>query len=665
MPAVNRTTAFPVILFLFIFLFFNRIALIPETSAGTSPGTPDDVDTFQVLCYHDVRDDVQDDYDPDEMAVSTKRLIAHFAWLKGHGYHPVSIDDILNARDGKKKLPKKAVLITFDDGLKSIYTRVFPILKLFQYPAVVALMGAWLEGGEELVVKYGPRDLGYGDFLTIEQIRELNASGLIEFASHSYNLHHGVLANPQGNNLPAPATRIYDPVSGTYEDDATYEKRIREDLEKSIALMKSYLGKAPRVMVWPFGKYNRTSIAIARSLGMSINVSLMPEINRVDDLSLIGRNLISNNPYLDDFAWLMRHPLGDTDPMRVVHVDLDYLYDSDSTQLSRNLDRLLERVKRMKINTVFLQAFADTDGDGTANALYFPNRHMPVIADLFNRVAWQLKSRAQVRVYAWMPVSAFHLPPEKKPVWVIAGTGGTASPVKRLSLFDQRMRNIIIDLYEDLAKQADFDGILFHDDAFLSDFEDAGPAALAFYEKEWRLPSGIEQIRLDKNSFKKWSQAKTRYLIQFTHLLKERVELFRAPVKTARNIFALPILKPESCTWFAQSYPLFLDNYDFTAVMAMPYMEKAKKPHLWLKQLVTAAKAVEPTLKKTVFELQSRDWNTGENIPTRVLLKQMELLQLNGALSFGYYPDDFIKGHPVLKEIRKGISLETYPYEKR
>ena len=43
----------------------------------------------------------------------------------------------------------------------------------------------------------------------------------------------------------------------------------------------------------------------------------------------------------------------------------------------------------------------------------------------------------------------------------------------------------------------------------------------------------------------------------------------------------------------------------------------------------------------------------------------MELLQLNGALSFGYYPDDFIKGHPVLKEIRKGISLETYPYEKR
>lgn len=656
--AVNRTAAFPVILIPLIFFLFNSFTLCPETP---------DVDTFQVLCYHDVRDDVLEDYDPDEMAVSTQQLIAHFAWLKGHGYHPVSIDDILAARDGKKKLPGKAVLITFDDGLKSIYTRVFPVLKLFRYPAVVALVGAWLEGGKELVVKYGPRDLVYGDFLTGEQIRELNASGLIEFASHSYDLHQGVLANPQGNTLPAPGARIYDPASGTgaYEDDAAYKKRIREDLEKSIAFMKRYTGKAPRVMAWPFGKYNRTTIAIARSLGMTINVSLTPQINRIHDLSLIGRNLISNNPYLDDFAWMMRHPFGDTDPIRVVQVDLDYLYDTDNSQLTGNLDRLLERVKQMKINTVFLQAFADSNGDGTAEALYFPNRHMPVKADLFNRVAWQLKSRAQVRVYAWMPVSAFRLPPDKYPVWVVAGTRGAAPSLKRLSLFHQPMRQIIIDMYEDLAKHADFDGILFHDDAFLNDSEDAGPAALAFYEKKWGLPSDIEQIRLDKDSFKKWSQAKTLYLIQFTRLLKERVEQFRAPVKTARNIYALPLLKPESSTWYAQSYPLFLENYDFTVVMAMPYIEKAKKPGQWLKQLVTAAKAVEPSLKNTLFELQSRDWNTGKNISTEVLLEQMELLQLNGALNFGYYPDDFINGHPVLKEIRKGISLETYPYEKR
>lgn len=623
--------------------------------------------TFQVLCYHDVRDDVQEHYDPDEMAVSTHRLIAHFAWLREHGFHPVSVDDLLAARDGKKELPEKAILITFDDGLKSIYTRVYPILKLFNYPAVVGLMGSWLSGGKDLTVKYGPRDLKAGDFLTWKQIKELNASGLVEFASHSYDLHHGVSGNPQGNNLPAPAARIYNPAAGTYEDDEAYIKRIEEDLKKSVKLMKKHLGKGPRVMVWPYGKYNRTAMEIARSLGMSINLTLAPRINRVDDLSMVGRQLVSNNPYLDDFTWLLRHPLGGTDPMRVVHLDLDYLYDPDEVQLSRNLDLLLERVKRMKINTVFLQAFADVDGDGTANALYFPNRHLPVRADLFNRVAWQLKTRSGVRVYAWMPVTGFELPGVSNPVYVTADVeaGGVPSSFRRLSVFDGDNREVISEIYEDLAKHADFDGILFHDDAFLSDFEDAGPGALVFYEREWGFPGDIRKIREAPDIFKKWSEKKTEYLIDFTRELRERMELYRAPVKTARNLYARVVLEPGSCTWFAQSYPLFLESYDFTAVMAMPYMEKAEEPERWVERLVKAAGGVDPGLVRTVFELQSRDWNTGRDIPTEVLLRQMELLQLNGASSFGYYPDDFIKGHPDLKEIRKGISLQTYPYEKR
>jgi hypothetical protein len=35
---------------------------------------------------------------------------------------------------------------------------------------------------------------------------------------------------------------------------------------------------------------------------------------------------------------------------------------------------------------------------------------MPMRADLFSRVAWQLKSRAGVKVYAWLPVLGFELP---------------------------------------------------------------------------------------------------------------------------------------------------------------------------------------------------------------------------------------------------------------
>ena len=99
--------------------------------------------------------------------------------------------------------------------------------------------------------------------------------------------------------------------------------------------------------------------------------------------------------------------------------------------------------------------------------------------------------------------------------------------------------------------------------------------------------------------------------------------------------------------------------------MAMPFMENAKKPNRWLTNLVKKAQTSDPGLKKTIFELQARDWHGKKDIPVKVLLEQLEILQLNRALNYGYYPDDFIKGRPPLREIRKGISLQTYPYKKR
>ncbi|NBW63906.1 MAG: hypothetical protein EBR33_12480 [Synechococcaceae bacterium WB4_1_0192] len=44
---------------------------------------------------------------------------------------------------GKQPLPRKAVLLTFDDGYLSLYTRVFPLLLAYRIPAVAALVGEW------------------------------------------------------------------------------------------------------------------------------------------------------------------------------------------------------------------------------------------------------------------------------------------------------------------------------------------------------------------------------------------------------------------------------------------------------------------------------------------------------------------------------------------
>ena len=77
------------------------------------------------------------------------------------------------------------MLLTFDDGLKSVYTDVYPLLKIFDYPAVVSVVTDWLEIAPDQTVQYGDRQLGRDDFISWAEARQMQASGLVEFASHS------------------------------------------------------------------------------------------------------------------------------------------------------------------------------------------------------------------------------------------------------------------------------------------------------------------------------------------------------------------------------------------------------------------------------------------------------------------------------------------------
>ena len=78
------------------------------------------------ITWHDVSD-----ANPDQrfIAVRTERLIQQLSWLRENGYVPVSADAVLAAHRGGPALPDRAVLLTFDDGYASFYTRVYPILK--------------------------------------------------------------------------------------------------------------------------------------------------------------------------------------------------------------------------------------------------------------------------------------------------------------------------------------------------------------------------------------------------------------------------------------------------------------------------------------------------------------------------------------------------------
>ena len=344
----------------------------------------------------------------------------------------------------------------------------------------------------------------------------------------------------------------------------------------------------------------------------------------------------------------------DVTPILAAQVDLDYVYDPDIRQQEKNLRLLTQRVCRMGLTTVLLQAFADPDGNDGAEALYFPNHVLPMRRNLFPRVAETLR-RCGLKVYAWMPMLAFTLKPGQENLLVRKiDRAGKIVPTTNhhLSPFNPVGRKIIRKIYEDLARSASFDGILFHDDAVLSDYEDASPAALAAYKKAG-FPSDITRIRGNSALMKKWSRFKTRALIRFSNSLLGVVRRYHPTIRSGRALYARPILQPESEQWFAQSLPLFLQAYDYTFVLAMPFMEKAADTNSWLATLADRAMAWTVNPSSLVFELQTVDWRRRKKIATSETVAEIKLLNRQGIVSFAYYPDDFLRNHPEGNSMRQ------------
>lgn len=324
------------------------------------PADPDDGLTFRVLAFHDVRDDLRASFAtyPDATAIDTKTLASLFAWLKENDYHMVSVDQIIAARQGGKKLPPRSVLLSFDDGYRSFYTRVFPLLKAYGYPAVQALITDWVNHPANEKIKISATVELPGDyFLNWNDVAEMQRSGLVEFASHTHNLHRGILANPQGSEFPAATALQYLADKKRYETEAEYQTRVKEDLAHSSRLIQQYTGHAPRIMVWPYGAYHQPVQEIARQLGMPIMLTLDSGSNPPSQpLSKITRILIGYDTTTSVLKQELRAPAnynGDIYPVeRVVQVDLDYVYDADPQQQDKNLSCLLDRIKDLSPTTI-------------------------------------------------------------------------------------------------------------------------------------------------------------------------------------------------------------------------------------------------------------------------------------------------------------------------
>ncbi len=224
-----------------------------------------------MLAYHDVEDDAADQR---YLSVRTSALNEQIARLLHNGYHAISVQDILDAHYGLKSLPPKAFLLSFDDGYSSFYTRVWPLLKAWNVPALWAPVGSWVDTPAGQPVNFGGLMTPRERFATSgdgARAQPLAAGG--DRRSH-WASHYGLPANPQGSREPAAANRGWDKTTGRYESDAQFTRRMTDDVQKVTAKIHEVAGKTPRALVWPYGAASGSTLTIAKQQGYQLAFTL-------------------------------------------------------------------------------------------------------------------------------------------------------------------------------------------------------------------------------------------------------------------------------------------------------------------------------------------------------------------------------------------------------
>ena len=380
-----------------ITLFFSKLAALllilslPQQAAAGSE--------FIALAFHDIVDTrLELTYD----GVTTDHLIDQLEWLRINNYHPVSIDDLLAARDNQRPLPENPILLCWDDAYVSFYSRVLPLLKAYNYPAVLAVVGSWVTPNADGMVQYGTRLVSRDNFMSWQQLQEAANSGLVEIASHSNNLHKALLADPFGDKLPAAITHEYNPADNSHETDEQFSSRVQADLQASSDMLAAHLGVRPRVLVWPFGRYNEAARLAAVAAGMPMTLTLNPVAGNTDHLAAVGRIYPTENPNLLPF----RTDLGTQRPVDVNHfirIKSQELLEPSVTE-EKIFSVYLNRVKDLSPAMVILDPIVEVDGVRKA---LFRNQRFPLVQDRLNRLCWHTDKRAGATVALWLDESLF------------------------------------------------------------------------------------------------------------------------------------------------------------------------------------------------------------------------------------------------------------------
>jgi peptidoglycan/xylan/chitin deacetylase (PgdA/CDA1 family) len=172
-----------------------------------------------ILTYHVLNPKV-----PSSMTITPERFESQIKWLKENGYTVVPLKQVVSYLQGKNvTLPEKPVVITADDGWKSVYTYMYPIARKYNIPVTLFIY---------------PRTISKGkNALTWEQVKELMKTGLFDIQSHTLTHENFKQAKK-------------------HMSQANYEKLVHRELFDSKKILENQLGIKVDLLAWPFGIYD-------------------------------------------------------------------------------------------------------------------------------------------------------------------------------------------------------------------------------------------------------------------------------------------------------------------------------------------------------------------------------------------------------------------------
>jgi peptidoglycan/xylan/chitin deacetylase (PgdA/CDA1 family) len=227
-----------------------------------------------VLMYHEVSPSPHPAFR--RYTVTVRAFTRQMRWLAAFGYQPIDMDLLVLARQGRATLPKRPVVITFDDGFQGCADHAIPVLRAHGFTAVfylvAGLMGTtsrWL--GPELGMELA--------LMSWDTVRSLAGEG---FQCGAHSLTHPRLAGLEAASL-------------------------RTELVDARRCLEDELHRPVVHLAYPYGAFDQVVQAAAAEAGYVTACSTRPGRSGADDdLLALHRVTVYGHDSLLDFACRLR-----------------------------------------------------------------------------------------------------------------------------------------------------------------------------------------------------------------------------------------------------------------------------------------------------------------------------------------------------------------------